>query len=339
MIYKFLLIQQTWEAVYKNKLLRGMQPPVSNDDGSKPTSESNQLMCWSDSQTLDGSSPCWHSAGDGITPHRNEVPQSPLKYCKADGLTMYGEGHNDEEEMLSHQSSRQGSCSSSPAIEKTLYIDSVHMLETSNSRSSSSDIKELMSYTEKDSELLVGNERFHKSRFLLDGLGESNQVKCFKERDPLLPKIFDTSESNPLSCSKGSILGVSMDNGESLRHHYGLVQEAKSLECSKVLINRSFGIDWPQPLDEDQGNSYDISLQSALPPPLPKSPSESWLCRTLPSVSSMNPSSRSYLGVQFGSKKQLLKEPLIDSKWETIVKTSNAQLRFSEVISPLALGY
>ncbi|RRT70460.1 hypothetical protein B296_00034648 [Ensete ventricosum] len=44
--------------------------------------------------------------------------------------------------------------------------------------------------------------------------------------------------------------------------------------------------------------SGDINpLRSLLPPPLPKSPSESWLSRTLPSVRSKNPAPRSLLGV------------------------------------------
>ncbi|XXG61535.1 hypothetical protein AAC387_Pa05g0122 [Persea americana] len=342
--------EKTWEAVFKHKLVRGIQPPAANDDGSKPTSESRQLLCWSDSQTLDASSPCRHSSGDGITPYRNEAPLSLFhegigflgvpnqrKNCKADDHTVYGEGHITDLEMLSHQSCKRESGSLSPTIEKTLYIDSVHVLETSNSRSSSSDGKELVSFTEKDAEFLAGNERLPNSLTFVDGLGEPNHVKCFKARDRSQPKIYDTSESYPLSCSEGSVLGVSMDNGESRRHNDGLVQEAKSLECSKALTNPSLGIDRSEHLEEeDPGDSYAISSQSPLPPgppPLPKSPSESWLCRTLPSVSSMNLSSRSYLGVQFHSKRHLLKEPQVDSKWETIVKTTNAQhnhLRFSE---------
>lgn len=342
--------EKTWEAVFKHKLVRGIQPSAANDDGSKPTSESCQLLSRSDSQTLDGSSSCRHSCGDGITPYRNEAPQSLFhkgigflgvpnqrKNCKADDHTVYGEGHITDLEMLSHQSCKQESGSLSPAIEKTLYIDSVHVLETSNSRSSSSGVKELVSSTEKDAEFLEGNERLPNSLTFVDGLGEPNHVKCFMARDPSQPKIYDISESYPLSCSEGSMLGASMGNGESCRYNDGLVQEGKSLDCSKVLTNSSLGIGRPEPLEEeDQGDSYAISSQSPLPPgppPLPKSPSESWLCRTLPSVSSMNLSSRSYLGVQFHSKRHLLKEPQVDSKWETIVKTTNAQhshLRFSE---------
>lgn len=348
-IYNFSsLQQQTWEAVYKHKLLRGLQPPGTYDNASKPTSESNQLTYWSDSQTPDGSSSYRHSTGDGISPYRNEAPQSPFhegigflgvpKRYKKDGLISYGKGCNDDRGILSCQSSKHGSGSSSPAIEKTLYVDSVCMLESSNSCSSSSDMKELMSSAEKDSELLVESERLEKSLTLEAHLGEAYQVKNFNSRDLLQPKISDTVKSNVLSCSEDSIVGAPLDNKKGFKGQDGLVQEAKSSVCSEVLINRGPGSDMPESLEVDGGNSDARFLQSPLPPPLPKSPSESWLCRTLPSVSSMNPSSRSYLGVQFRSRKQLLKESPVDPKWETIVKTSRAQhrhLRFSEVISLL----
>eukprot|EP00268_Persea_americana_P040062 TRINITY_DN3973_c0_g1_i2.p1 TRINITY_DN3973_c0_g1~~TRINITY_DN3973_c0_g1_i2.p1 ORF type:complete len:708 (-),score=159.26 TRINITY_DN3973_c0_g1_i2:574-2697(-) len=338
--------EQTWEAVYKHKLLCGLEPPGTYDNGSKPTSESNQLTLWSDSQTPEGSSPFRHSTGDGISPYRNEAPQSLFhegigflgvpkqgNNRRTDGLVTYGNRRNDDQGMLSCQSRKRGSGSSSPAIEKTLYVDSVCMLESSNSCSSSSDMKELMSSAEKDSELLVESERLDKRLTLEACLREDNQVKNLNERDLLPPKMPNTAKSNLLSFSEDSIVGASLYSREGSKDKDGFVPEAKSLECSKVLINSSPGSDMPEPLDVDEGDSYTSFLQSPLPPPLPKSPSESWLCRTLPSVSSMDSSSRSYLGVQFRSRKQLLKASPVDPKWETIVKTNNAQqrhLRFSE---------
>ncbi|XP_047331321.1 uncharacterized protein LOC124934867 [Impatiens glandulifera] len=72
-----------------------------------------------------------------------------------------------------------------------------------------------------------------------------------------------------------------------------------------------------------------VESRSELTPPLPKSPSESWLWRTIPSLKSP---------FQSHSKKQkdnVVSNP--NSKWETIVKTSNKQhdhVRYSEELIP-----
>ncbi|KAL3631545.1 hypothetical protein CASFOL_024529 [Castilleja foliolosa] len=61
-----------------------------------------------------------------------------------------------------------------------------------------------------------------------------------------------------------------------------------------------------------------------VPPPLPKSPSDSWLGRTLPSMSNKNPSLRLYPG----PRNELPKAPTSgDIKWETMVKTTKVQRR------------
>lgn len=84
-----------------------------------------------------------------------------------------------------------------------------------------------------------------------------------------------------------------------------------------------------------QESAHGGSLQMPLGLLLPKSPSESWLKRTLPTISSRNSSSRSSLAARPCVSSHVSKTSMLDPKWETIVKTSNAQtghLRFSEVI-------
>lgn len=74
------------------------------------------------------------------------------------------------------------------------------------------------------------------------------------------------------------------------------------------------------------------------PPPLPKSPSDSWLCRTLPSLSTKNPSSRSYVGTGISPNNQSCKPLCSDPKWETIVKTTKGHqqhLRYTEEMMTL----
>jgi hypothetical protein len=72
-----------------------------------------------------------------------------------------------------------------------------------------------------------------------------------------------------------------------------------------------------------------MPLQSLLPLPAPKSPSESWLSRTLPSVSN-KPPAPSFLGIQVQSKKQ--------TPWASVHSKENDQkpsrtrlIRFADV--------
>lgn len=335
--------ESTWEDIYKHKLLQRLQPPVA-ENLSKGKSESNQLTYWSDFQTSDGSSPYRHSKGDEMSPFQNEVPQSPFhegmgflgfprqgKNGKLGDLVTHSKGHDDDQGRLSHRGSKWGSGSSSPAIEKTLYVDSIYTLGTSISRSSSSDIKELISSVEKDSDFMVESERLDNDLILEAHVGETNQQKSFSERDVLRSKVPDNVDGNTYSCSEGSLLTGYMDDKEGFRNENALFLEGKSSECLKELDHRSPGLGKLESF-EGRRNSFANSLQSSLPP-LPKSPSESWLCRTLPSVSSMNPSSRSYLGTQFRSREQDLTASPVDPKWGIIKKTSSVQpsrLRFSE---------
>ncbi|XP_059301287.1 uncharacterized protein LOC132053329 [Lycium ferocissimum] len=59
-----------------------------------------------------------------------------------------------------------------------------------------------------------------------------------------------------------------------------------------------------------------------VPPPLPKSPSDSWLCRTL---STKNAPSRAYIGTVLNPTNQPSKPLPSDPKWETIVKMTKKQ--------------
>ncbi|KAL1555985.1 hypothetical protein AAHA92_11659 [Salvia divinorum] len=87
--------------------------------------------------------------------------------------------------------------------------------------------------------------------------------------------------------------------------------------------------------EDDSGRrEVDPPARSPQPPPLPKSPSESWLWRTLPSITLGNPFANSRRGSPLHPKKlQGQKASATNSKWETIVKTSNSRhdhVRYSE---------
>lgn len=326
-------VQDSWEAVYKHKLGQRYQPQVE-DGRSKSTSESKQLTYWSDSPTADESSPCHRSTGGGISPYRNEAPPLPFegkgflgvpkrgsKDSKTDGSDLCERDGENYWEMTPPQTSQQGSGSRSPALEKTLYVDSVNMLETPDSNSSSlyiaTDTGAMLNSMEKDPE--VGRERQRmEENFAVEEAHEENapQTEVSEVVEPRLP-----------FCSERSDHGE-MDGNNNIKHNAGGDGPLPSLK-------NDVNDDGPLPLEEGALHKADASsLQSLLPPPLPKSPSESWLFRTLPSVSSKNPP-QSFLGLQFQPRKQAFQASSTEQKRDTNAKPSVSHHRrrwFEEVI-------
>lgn len=85
----------------------------------------------------------------------------------------------------------------------------------------------------------------------------------------------------------------------------------------------------------DTSNASSLKLPLALPSP--KAPSESWLKRTLPTVSSRNILLGSNLAAHFHAPTQTPKTALPDPKWERIVKSSkvnHGHLQFAEELLP-----
>lgn len=88
--------------------------------------------------------------------------------------------------------------------------------------------------------------------------------------------------------------------------------------------------------DMNLNHSTEVDFEadsSPATPPLPRKPSESWLRRTLPSVTSQNPFTRTFTGSRFHPKKEETNAASTNAKWETIVKTSylhHDHVRYSE---------
>ncbi|KAG1346735.1 hypothetical protein COCNU_06G005640 [Cocos nucifera] len=329
--------EDSWEAVYKHKLGHRYQPQVE-DGRSKSTSESKQLTYWSDSPTADGSSPCRRSTGGGISPYRNEAPPLPFegkgflgvpkrgrKSSKTDGSDSCERDGENYWEITPPQSSQQGSGSRSPALEKTLYVDSVNTLETSDSNSCllyiATDTRAMLNSTDKDSE--VGRERQRT---------EENFADKSHGENALQPKVSELVELGLPFSSEKSDHGE-MDGNNNIKHNADgdgpLPSEGGDIPKNDVNDGG------PLPLVEGALHKTDVSsLQSLLPPPLPKSPSESWLFRTLPSVSSKNPP-QSFLGLQFQPRKQAFQASSTDQKRDTNPKPSvshHRRRRFAEVL-------
>ncbi|GFS34004.1 arginine N-methyltransferase, putative [Actinidia rufa] len=130
------------------------------------------------------------------------------------------------------------------------------------------------------------------------------------------------------------------DLPNSIRKDSEIVAKVKGSEDTPsemgMAILKGFGHDQDQQKlaeVENVENFQEVDSQFPLPPPLPKSPTESWLWRTLPSMSTRNASSISYLGARMNTRHQVSKTSMVDPKWETIVKTTKVrhqQLCFTE---------
>uniref|UniRef100_A0A1D1XEV8 Uncharacterized protein n=1 Tax=Anthurium amnicola TaxID=1678845 RepID=A0A1D1XEV8_9ARAE len=311
--------EHTWEEVYKYKL--GRLHRQVGEEGRKITSESNQLSYWSVSQTPDGSSPYRRSTAGGISPHRNDMPPSPSREGKGFLPTpkcgdragedyvaseLCAKGSGGYWEITPTINSKQASGSLSPVVEKTVYVDSVQVLGNPHFQPCYSDTKAVASCSDKNSEIGGGSQRI-----------EISPISGTCEGDALQHKIFAVVDADELHSADQS--------GPVEQMNYIIDSKQNHLLCG------------PEPLKADeQGKNDNNVLQALLPPPLPKSPSESWLWRTLPSMSAKNSNPQSFLGFQFHPTKQVVRTSSTDPRWETIVKTTvlpREHMRFADVLA------
>ncbi|OMO76216.1 hypothetical protein CCACVL1_15829 [Corchorus capsularis] len=360
-----ILEKQTWDAIQKKKSERAVESPrlLNNkpDKGvveslsllenkavngvqspKRVTCESNRFTNPNEQQVVNRSPPKKPPGSARISPYRRERPQSPFrgggflgmpkeadqKYngmpkeaekYKANMLVKYSRSNNNNnnsQELVPYQSTRQHSGSLSPAIEKTLYVDTVNFAEISspNSDSSGSHSQPQMYSMGKLEEPATPESCIQeiKCMNLLDGKGISE----YETTGSMNSSRSSFSEKPDITKGQAEL---TMD---CFRQNGGLDQESKALGRIKVRA------------DEENLALIAVDDFSPLPPPLPKTPSESWLWRALPSVASRNSFSQS----RFNPRKQEPQEPAAtDTKWETIVKTSylhHDHVRYSEELVP-----
>lgn len=301
---------------------------------------SGQLSNPNDSCKLVGISPGRHSRSGAISPYRNVAPPSPFN----EGTRFLGVPKEMESLWASRFDSFRKGCytvkdkapqrmgtgrfsdSPSEVVEKTLYIDSVDNVQISVPNVASSKPKGSVNSSDKNMRTLV------EKRKVLENLAAMVPIEGAKHSDVSEKDSKQIAEKeSSLNLVKASSMSMSTHKGpadqESLKLKQNLDTVAGALESSKVHPFGNLGAE-----NEDNKNANDpkdsnlTSLESTLPPPLPKSPSESWLWRTLPSIPLRGPF------LSFNSKKSQ-KSQTDGTKWETIVKTSNLHkdhVRYSE---------
>lgn len=255
--------------MYKHKL--ELKYLGQGEDGrSKLTSESNQLTFWSDSQTGDGSSPYHHSIAEGMSPYRNYAVMSPSS--KANGSSRIG----DRDDKASRSN---GSGSLGRAHDRTSVAESDHSsFKGSSSMSSGPD-----GVLHEDS---------------MDHHGDTDSESCHlgvpvDTRAALNANMYDSQPGGQQIVRKTSIERGQVDDPLT----------KKVPEVREPTFPLDDGKDSQRDASQAVNEKESIPLQSLLPLPVPKSPSESWLSRTLPSVTN-KPPLPSFLGIQVHSKKQ-----------------------------------
>ncbi|KAK6264604.1 Protein of unknown function DUF688 - like 6 [Theobroma cacao] len=327
----------------ENKLSGGVQSPRLPEIGKKMTCGSNQFTNSGDQQIVNRSPPKRLPGSARISPYRRERPQSPFRgggflgmpkeaeKFKANMLIKYTKSNNNSQELVPYQSTRQGSGALSPAVEKTLYVDTVNFAEIASSNSDSSDTKAPMDSMGKHSDTLLVNRMLEESATVESSLQDIKCLNLLDGKDISKYEITGSVYSSRSSFSDKPDLKGQAEMMDCFRQNGGL---NKSLGRIKVRADRSLTLSANGDVREaDQEENNAGSDCSPLPPPLPKTPSESWLWCALPSVTSRNSFSQSYNGTRFNPKKEEPKVSATDTKWETIVKTSylhHDHVRYSE---------
>ncbi|KAI9071196.1 hypothetical protein K1719_046833 [Acacia pycnantha] len=256
---------------------------------------------------------------------RRSRPQSPFRGAPLDPkeavsnlsgqLKFLQKGHVSIQKMLSQEGKR------SLTVEKTLYIDTASTVKLSSCANSSSVDNTGKTDTEKYCPGIRSSQDIKKLEEALEGRGMLGSADA--KSSILSNKVHTRSQEDkaeqPVKNKK-----FNREYTSSLAVH-GKTGEDSNVNNQQIVV-----------VAESLGNGKVDSGLSPLPPPLPKSPSESWLWRALPLVSVKSSSQHSNQGVQPHSKRPDSKTVSSNSKWETIVKTSNLHhdhVRYSQELT------
>lgn len=297
---------QTLDSTYKPKPNCGFRSGELQVLQNKWVGESRRLTYSGDLQRV-GLSPLRHSRAASISPYRNRPSQSPFRRASFLGVpneenvkpsnikpNLYTKSSNKFHDIPTSHRNKLGSVSMTPAVEKTLYVDTVNNADSSYSNSGFLDAKAQLKCASEDFEQLLAARGV--------------------EEEASLEAIFQDIKCLTNASKQSSLMGDS---------ELGLALEEMAANSDQIL-------------KEDLGNVNSSLVQSPLPPPLPKSPSESWLWRTIPSISLRNSFSNLNIGGKAQTKVLESNTSLTSTKWETIVKSSHLyhdHARYSEVIS------
>lgn len=204
-----------------------------------------------------------------------------------------------------------------PLAEKTLHVDIVHKVESPIMKSCSPTAERPFNLHDEDQDILTEQKPSVDS-----SLGYFAKPVDGRASKPNIQKGVINPPSSAEKFNNGGEMRVLVASGQAQDRYQDAVTSVKPID------------------DVKQSTRKQTVRKEKLPapPPLPKSPSDSWLCRTLPSLSTKNASSRSYVGTGISPNNQSCKPLSTDPKWETIVKTTKGHqqhLRYTEEMMAL----
>ncbi|XP_042945921.1 uncharacterized protein LOC122279363 [Carya illinoinensis] len=312
--------KHAWNAVDKSQSDYRVRSGELQKVDKKRNGEYSRLTRSGDLQTLGRSSPYTRSQGAGVSPYRNEAPQSPFRSVSFLGLPKEIENLKANRFSLCNEGSnknKQRSGPMCPAVEKTLYVDTVNNAKLAFSNSSSSVTQEWTDSAHEDVEKSLerrGSEDTTNTKSIFQDIKCLNISNKGATLDTFVSVDADISSLSAISHPKGQEVTIE-DSGQNQG-----IDRRSSLECSKLTTVGHLNISSDQILKADGPGNADASSVS-IHPPLPKSPSDSWLWRTLPILPSIS------------SRKQEYKTSSTNTKWEAIVKSSHLHhdhVRYSE---------
>ncbi|CAI9757242.1 unnamed protein product [Fraxinus pennsylvanica] len=266
-------------------------------------------------QNLKGSSLRGPLDGHNTSIYCDKLPRSIRDEEGVFAIPEETRGCKTFQELSSDQSSSKELDSGNP-VEKTLYVDAIQQVESPRTRF-------CLSHKQ-------GMERMPGSGDNDYDSAKSKDQHKLDTADRGAKLLTDAQKSNDfivVSLVNKSNRKERMEKIKSFGHDqdvYRNTNTAKNLNVNEKEGTESLQM---QPAEaENLENSHQSHLQFPVPPPLPKSPSDSWLFRTLPSMSTKNSFQRSHIGPTTNSQNQGLKARSGDPKWETMVKTTKEQL-------------
>ncbi|KAL2476660.1 Protein of unknown function (DUF688) [Abeliophyllum distichum] len=306
-------------------------------------------------QDLKGSSLRGPLRGHNTSIYCDELPQSiheekgvlaipeETKNVGISGFGSHKKGCETFQKLLFDQSSSKELDSGSP-VEKTLYVDTIQQVESPRTRSLHVDTKQQVesprtrfSLSHKqgmegipgsgDKDYKVIAKSSDQIPLAQSPLKDINKLDTADKGAKILPDAQRTGGFIVVPSFNKSNRKEGMKTIKAFGHDQDVYKNSNTTKNIEVNEKEpTENLQKQPPEAEILENSHQSHLQFLVPPPLPKSPSDSWLWRTLPSMSAKNSSLRSYLGTATNPQNQGFKAQSSDPKWETMVKTTKEQL-------------
>lgn len=224
------------------------------------------------------------------------------------------------QDFLLDQNDEHGTPPESPMVEKTLYIDNGQWASTPSSLADSETAKIPENYISAD--VPYSDPSVQDMMHLT--IADDNKAEIMGPFISVETKAVVLHQDSQVLTDKCS------GEGEYLCKSFSVSDDSKEMELQDHMNHQPNLVVGGK---VSVGHAYPHLPK---PPPLPNSPSDSWLHRALPSMSSKNHSTRSYPGspMQISNKHKAPKQNCVDPKWEMMVKTSKTQRghhRYSEV--------